>query len=144
MIELRIYYIFNIKKEVYDLYIDTPSVLYNFFYFLYHDNKDNLDFSNTIFSQITNKFNKEYLDLKIYLNMHKMMRYLKRKEEHIINDLFKDQISIMKINNSYIIINSTKNNTEFFNIINYYYKNCLVCDFSNHEYFYINRIKMLV
>lgn len=141
---MKIYYIFNIKKELLDLYINTPSVLYNFFYQIYISNKNDLNYSNSIFRQISNKYNKEFLDLKIYLKMHNKMRYLKRNEDHIINDIWKNEISIMKIKKSYIIINSNNYFTEFFNIINYYYKDCLVCDFINQSYFYLRDIKMLV
>ena len=141
---MRIYYIFNIKKEVYDVYINTPSVLYNFFYQLYITNKNDLDFANTVFKQVANKYNKELLDLKIYIKLHNKMKYLKRKEEHIINDLFKNEISIMKVKKGYIIINSNKNISEFFFIVNYFYKNCFVCDFVNQDYFYLSELKMLV
>ena len=141
---MKIYYIFNIKKELLDIYINTPSVLYNFFYQIYISNKNDLNYSNSIFRQISNKYNKEFLDLKIYLKMHNKMRYLKRNEDHIINDIWKNEISIMKIKKSYIIINSNNNFTEFFNIINYYYKDCLVCDFINQSYFFLRDIKMLV
>ena len=140
---MKIYYIFNIKKDIYDIYQETPSVLYNFFKRLYI-NKEDLDYSNIIFKQIAHKYNKEYLDLKIYLYMHNKLRYMKREENHIINNLFKNEISIMKIKSSYIIVNSNKDYTEFFNIINYFYKYCLVCDFNNQEYFYLSDIKMLV
>lgn len=141
---MRIYYIFNIRKEVYDIYDDTPSVLYNFFNKLYLNNKYDLDYVNSVFRQISNRFNKELLDLKIYLKMHNKMRYLKRKDEHIINNLWKNEISIMKIKKSYIVINSNNDNSEFFNLLNKFYKNCLVCDFNNQTFFYLRNIKMLV
>ncbi len=141
---MKIYYIFNIKKELYDIYDDTPSVLYNFFYNLYINNKYDLNYVNSVFRQITNKYNKELLDLKIYLKMHNKMRYLKRKDEHIINDLWKNEISIMKIKKSYIVINSNNDYSEFFDILKKYYKGCLVCDFNNQKYFYLRNIKMLV
>lgn len=141
---MKIFYIFNIKKEVYDVYNDTPSVLFNFFNNIYFDNKNNFNYINTIFKQVTNKYNKEYLDLKIYLKMHNKMRYLKRNEDHIINDLFKNDISIMKIKKSYIVINSNNDNSEFFEIIKYFYKYCLVCDFLNQKYFFLRDLKILV
>ena len=141
---MRIYYIFNIKKEVFDIYKETPSVLFNFFNQLYFLDKENLDYGNTIIKQVSNKFNKEILDLKIYLKLHNKMIYSKRYDEHIINNLFKNEISVMKIKKSYIIINSNKNYTEFFNIISFFYRNCLVCDFVNQDYFLLDNIKMLV
>ena len=141
---MRIYFVFNIKNDVLDIYKDTPSVLYNLFYKLYYDGKENLDYSNILFKEITNKFNKEFLDLKIYLIMHYKMRYLKRCDNHIINDIFKNEISILKIKRSYIVINANKDYSEFFGILNKYYKNCLVCDFNNQSYFYLSDIKTLV
>lgn len=139
---MKIYYIFNLKKDVYEIYKDTPSVLYNFLNQLYYFNKDNLDYGNIIFKQIANKFNKEVLDLKIYIKLHNKMRYTKKGEEHIINNLYKDEISIMKIKKSYIIINSNKSFTEFFNILHEEYKECFVCDFINQNYFYLSNLKI--
>ena len=141
---MKIFYIFNIKNDVFDIYRETPSVLYNILFNLYHDKKENLDYANNIFKEITNKFNKEYLDLKIYINMHYKMRYSKKYDNHIINDIFKNEISILRIKRSYIVINSNNNYSEFFYILNSFYKNCLVCDFINQRYFYLRDIKMLV
>ena len=141
---MRIYYVFNIKKEIYEIYKDTPSVLFNFFNQLYYMKKDNLDYGNIVFKQVSNKFNKEVLDIKIYLKLHNKMIYSKKGDNHIINDLFKNEISVMKIKRSYIVINSNKNYTEFLNIIYYFHKECLVCDFINQDYFFLSNIKMLV
>ncbi len=138
---LRIYYVFNLKKEVYDVYKDTPSVLYNFLFELYHFNKENLDYGNTLFKQVANSFNKEAIDLKIYLKLHNKMRYSKRGEEHIINNLYKDEIGIMKVKKSYIIINCNKRNSEFFNIICDDYKESFACDFVNQDYFFLSKIR---
>lgn len=135
---------FNIKKEVYDIYNDTPSVLFNFFNYLYRSNKEYLDYGNLIFNQVANVFDKDKLDLEIFLKYHNNYKYSKRKEEHIINNLYKDEISIMKIKKSYIIINSNKNYTEFFKMLGSKYNECLVCDFINRDYFYLSNIKILV
>lgn len=144
VIKLKIYYIFNIRRNVYDLYKSTPSVLYNFFYQLYVSNKEDLNIANSVFKEIANKYNKEFLDLKIYIKMHNKYKYLKKGENHIINDLFKNEISIMKVKNSYIVINSNNAYTEFFSILGNFYKECLVCDFNNQKYFYLTSIKTLV
>ena len=141
---MRIYYVFNIKKEVYEIYKNTPSVLYNFFYQLYLNKKEDLNYSNSIFKQVSSKYNCDLLNLKIYLKLHNKMKYLKRNDEHIINDLYKNEISIMKIKKSYIVINSNSSFTDFFLIINDFYKYCFVCDFNNQDYFYLARLKMLV
>ena len=138
---MRIFYVFNIKKEVYDIYKDTPSVLYNFFRELHTFEKENLDYASSIFNQIATTFNKEVLDLKIYLKLHNRLIYSKKCDEHIINDLYKDEISIMKIKRSYIVINCNKNYSTFFNYMN---NESFICDFNNCDYFFVCKIKTLV
>ena len=141
---MRIYYIFNIKKDIYEIYKSTPSVLFNFFNYLYTSKKDTLDYGNIIFKQIADSFDKEKLDLKLFIKMHNKMIYSKRGDDHIINNLYRDEISVMNIKKSYIIINSNKNITEFFNILNDEYNECLVCDFVNFDFFYLSNLKILV
>ena len=43
---MKIYFVFNIKEDLLNIYRDTPSVLYNFFYNIYCDGKENLDYAN--------------------------------------------------------------------------------------------------
>lgn len=141
---MRIFYAFKIKKEFYDIYNDTPSVLYNFFNQLYNFRKEDLDYGNNLFQQIANKFDKEELDKKLFIKLHNKLKYCKRGDEHIINDLYKDEVSIMKIKKSYIVINSNKVCTDFFDFLFEEDKCIFVCDFINHDYFYVNNLKMLV
>jgi len=141
---MRIYYAFKIKKEFYDIYIDTPSVLYNFLNQLYYFKKEDLDYGNNLFQQIVNKFDKEEMDKRLFIKLHNKMKYCKKQDEHIINNLYRDEVSIMKIKRNYIVINSNKNCTEFFEFLKEKDDNIFVCDFINHDYFYVNQLKMLV
>lgn len=141
---MRIFYAFKIKKEFYDIYMDTPSVLYNFLNQLYNFRRDDLDYGNNLFQQIANMFDKEELDKRLFLKLHNKMKYCKRGDEHIINNLYKNEVSIMKIKKSYIVINSNKSCTEFFDFLVEEDDCIFVCDFINHDYFYANKVKMLV
>ncbi len=138
---MRIYYAFKIKKEFYDIYKETPSVLYNFLNQLYHFRRDELEYGNNLFRQIASNFNKGELDKKLFVKLHNKMKYCKKGDEHIINNLYKDEVSIMKIKNSYILINCNKNCPEFFEFLKEEEDNIFVCDFINHDYFYVNQIK---
>ncbi len=144
VIILRVFYIFNLKKEVYEVYKETPSVLFNFFKNLYFMKKEEIDYGKSIFNQVAELFNKEKIDLKTFILLHNKFKYLKRNEEHIINDLYHNEISIMKVRKTYIVVNCNTNFTDFFQIISNEYKNCFVCDFINNDYFYLSRLKMLV
>lgn len=141
---MRIFYAFKIKEEFYELYKETPSVLYSFLNQLYHFKKEDLDYGNNLFKQIVNHFDKDELDKKLFIRLHNKMKYCKKGDEHIINNLYRDEVSIMKIKKSYIVINSNKNCTEFFEFLDDMDKYIFVCDFNNHDYFYINQLKVLV
>ena len=72
------------------------------------------------------------------------MKYSKKSDEHILNNLYKDEVSIMKVKNTHIIINSNKSYTEFFRILNEFDSCFFVCDFNNNDYFFLSNVKLLV
>ena len=72
------------------------------------------------------------------------MTYIKKDNNHIINNIYKDEVSILKAKRAYILINSNRSYTDFFNILATENKNYFVCDFKNKDYFFLSSIKMLV
>ncbi len=141
---MRIYYIFSIRDEVYELYKDYPRALYNIFLEIYEMNKKELDYGLTLFQQLTLPINKNELDRKIYQDLKDKMRYAQNRDEHIINNLYSEEISIMKIKNTHIVINTIQSYTEFFELLNKYKSFLFACDFQNDDYFFLSRIKTLV
>lgn len=140
---MRNYYVFKIKKEFYNLYKDNPSSLYNILKHLYYMRKCELTYGFNLFKQITMPILKNDLDKKIYIKYHNEMTYSKNGDEHIINNLYKDEVSILTIKKSYILINANKNYSSFFKILNEYNNDFFVCDFTNQDYFFISNIKDL-
>ncbi len=141
---MRIFYIFRIKKEVYDIYENTPSVLFNFLKEIYTNKNKDIDKIKIIYDQVINTINKRDIDLKLYVKLHNKMKYSKKNDTHIINDIFKDEISIMRVKNSYIVLNTNTNYSFFFEYLNSEIKELLVCDFINDDYFFLSKIKCLV
>ena len=141
---MRIYYCFKIKREFISLYKETPSTLYNILNQLYCLRKNDINYGYTLFAQMINSIDKDYIDKSLFIKMHSKMRYSKRRDEHIINNLYKDEVSIMKVRKTYILINSNKSCTEFFELLSEINKELFVCDFTNHDYFFISSIKTLV
>lgn len=140
---MRNYYAFKIKKEFYNLYKDNPSSLYNILKHLYYMRKCELTYGFNLFKQITMPILKNDLDKKIYIKYHNEMTYSKNGDDHIINNLYKDEVSILTIKKSYILINANKNYSSFFKILNEYNNDFFVCDFTNQDYFFISNIKDL-
>lgn len=141
---MRTYYIFEIKDEFYRLYKDGPNTLYIILRQLFLLKKQDAEYGFNIFNQLTIQQNKYLLNKNIFVKYHKEMIYTKLGNEHIINNLFKDEISILTIKNSYIMLSTNHNYSSFFNILIDYSNNYFVVDFKNQDYFFLNEIKMLV
>ena len=141
---MRTFYIFKIKDDFYNLYLNNPNNLYNLLNQLYYIKKKDLDNGFRLFNQLIIPIDKDILDRQIFIKYHKEMIYSKSGNDHIINNLYKDEVSILTIKKSHLLINANKNYSSFFNIINKLGNNYFVCDFTNQDYFWINDIKMLV
>lgn len=141
---MRVYYVFDVKDEFVSLYKDNANTLYNILNQMYYMKREDINYGYNLFKQIVNKQDKFKLDKYIFLLMHNKMKYSKKDHDHVINNLYKDEVSILKVKNTHILINSNKSYTEFFNILYDYNPNLFVCDFINHDYFFISNIKMLV
>jgi len=141
---MRIYFIFKIKDEYVDLYKDTPNTLFNILDQMYYMKRNEIGYGFNLFNQMIERIDKFDLDKYLYVLLHAKMKYSKKGDEHILNNLYKDEISILKVKNTHMIINSNKSYTEFFVFLNNYDSNFFVCDFNNHDYFFLSNIKSLV
>lgn len=141
---MRIYYVFDIRSEYVDLYKETPNSLYNVLHQLYYMRKKDLEYGFNMFKQLANRIDKDEVDKSIFLKLHNKMTYVKKKDNHIINNLYKDEVSALKVKYSYILINTNKSYTDFFNVLALDNRNYFVCDFINNDYFFLSNIKILV
>ena len=141
---MRMFYIFKMKKEFVSLYQNSPGSLYNVLKHLYYMKRHEMSYGFNLFQQLTEKIDKNKLDREIYIKYHDEMVYSKNHDEHIINNLYKDEISILIIKSTYILINANRNYSSFFTILESLGDEYFVCDFVSQDYFWINDIKMLV
>ena len=141
---MRTFYIFKMKKEFVSLYQNSPGSLYNVLKHLYYMKRHEMSYGFNLFQQLTAKIDKNKLDREIYIKYHDEMVYSKNHDEHIINNLYKDEISILIIKSTYILINANRNYSSFFTILESLGDEYFVCDFVSQDYFWINDIKMLV
>lgn len=141
---MRTFYIFKMKKEFVSVYQNSPGSLYNVLKHLYYMKRHEMSYGFNLFQQLTEKIDKNKLDREIYIKYHDEMVYSKNHDEHIINNLYKDEISILIIKSTYILINANRNYSSFFTILESLGDEYFVCDFVSQDYFWINDIKMLV
>lgn len=131
------------RKEFYKLYCSSPNSLYNVLRHLYYMKRDKANYGLNLYSQLVERIEKYELDKKIFIKYHDKMTYSKNGDDHIINNLYQDEVSIMNIKNAYILVNTNKNYTDFFKVLSEFSKDYFVCDFVNQDYFWINDIKLL-
>ncbi len=141
---MRVFYIFEMKPEFKALYYGNESALYRIFSQLYYLKRDDFDFGYHLFFQLTNRIEKERLDQILFVKMHQDIPYSKRNGKHRINNLYKDEISILEVRYSYIKIEAEQEGTSFFEILKTISPNFFVCDFTMQDYFFLSGIKMLV
>ena len=141
---MRTYFAFKIKKEFVSLYKDNSRNLYEVLKHLYFMKKHEMNYGLNLFTQLTEKIDKYELNKQIYVNYHKDMTYSKNGNDHIINNLYKDEISVLTIKNSYILITANHNYSSFFNILSSLGVDYFICDFEYQDYFWLDDLKILV
>lgn len=141
---MRMFYIFEIKKEIKELYINNPSSLYKILSSIYYMHKEDVNYGFNLFNQITNKLKVLEISNQLYIEMHTNIVYTKNGNEHVINDLYRNEISILKVRKSHIMIQSNKSYNKFFDFLLNYNDNYFVCDFLENDFFFISDIKNLV
>ena len=141
---MRLYYIFNIKNEIVDLYKGKETSLYRILENIYFMHEEDVNYGFNIFKELTNKIKVMELNNNIYIKLHKDLVYSKIDNEHIINDLYHDEVSILKIKNSHMVIETNKSFSSFFKLLNEINCDYFVCDFKEKDFFFINNVTDLV
>lgn len=136
---MKVYFIFDIKEEFIKLYTGNEYVLYSILKQIYYLDKNDLSFGYNLFNQLTNKINKQELDKKLFIQFHQDIPYSKKGQTHYINNLYKDEISRLIIKRSYIKLESEQNFSTFFSILKNFSNNFFVCNFSDPDYFFLNK-----
>ena len=139
---MRKYYIFNIKDSICKLYQSNPSNLYKVLENIYYMKEDDIDYAYNLFKQIINTNECISINNDLYIKLHKDITYSKIDSEHIINDLYHDEVSILKVKKTRIVLESNKSYSSFFKYLNS--DNYFVCDFKEKDFFFIKDLYSLV
>ena len=130
---MRTFYIFNINKDIANLYKNNEFVLYDILYEIYKLDRNDIVLGFKFFKQFVNRINKNDLNVFIYNNLKNNMTYMKNIDKHIINDRFSNESSELDIHNSHAIL---KSNLE----VSKFEDSFFVCDFLNKDYFWMNNL----
>lgn len=135
---MKVYYIFKIKKEFVNLYKDVPSVLYNILKSIYYLDKDSVEYGYNLFNQLISTIDKYNLDKELYIEMHKDIPYIKKKDIHIINNLYKDEVSRLRINNFFMRLELDQEYSSFYEYLKNKEDNLFICNFKETDFFFLH------
>ena len=138
---MNVYFIFEIKDEFKKLYAGNERILFSILKQIYYLDKSELTFGYNLFSQLAKNIRKNQLDQRIYIDFHQDIPYSKKGQIHYINNLYKDEISRLEIKRSYIKLETEQPYSTFFTALKSFSENYFVCEFSKHDYFFLNEDK---
>ena len=141
---MRRFYIFNIRLELMNLYKENPENLYKILNIIYKMKESELNYGYNLFKQICVTIVTLALSNKLYLKMHNDLVYTKIDNEHIINNLYKDEVSVLKIKKSHLLLDCNTSYSSFFNFLNTFNSNFFVCDFQSGDFFFLSDIELVV
>ncbi len=140
----RVFYVFSVKEEFVSLYRNNPSTLYNTLKQIYYMHQEDINYGFTLFSQLVRKIDKEDLDRDLFLRLHKEVCYNKRENKHIINHLYKDEVSVLEVKKTHLKLETNKEISSYFDVLLNYDWNYFLCDFKNQDFFWLASLKLLV
>ncbi len=134
---MKVYFVFEIKQEFVNLYLDNSRILFNILRNIYFLEREEVEFGYSLFKQIINPIDKKRIDRDIFLKYHQDIPYSKRGNVHYINNLYRTEVSRLIVKNSYIRVEVEQEKTSFFDILREYSDNYFVCDFKNYDFFFL-------
>lgn len=139
---MKEFYIFKIKEEFYKLYREKPSELFFIFNRIYYMKKSEKEYGYNLFTQISLFLDKEEINKFLNEKYSEKIMYSYNDNEHIINNLFLNEISILTVKSSSIRIETNVDNPSFINDLKELSGAFFVCNFNEQDYFFILRKKI--
>ncbi len=138
---MRVYYIFLIKKEIYDITRDKPENLYKLLESIYLLNNDDVVLGFRMFEKVCKIIPKKNVSKIIRDTFIEDLTYTSFSSTHMINDFLNNESTKLLINNSHIKIKSNTMYPKFFRVLESI-PNLFVCDFINMDYFFLKDVSL--
>lgn len=135
---MRIFYIYNVNKNYYDMYYKHSYKLYKIIESIYYQRNYDKISSYRLYKQVVNPINKMLCNSYITKNYRLSYEYEYDYNTHYIRK--KDEHTKMVISNINIKIISDINFPSFFYDIYAYEDKIFVCDFDNNDYFWLDKV----
>ena len=137
---MRTYYAFIIKDSLMHFYSKKPYSLYKILEQIYRLKNNDIVLGYRLLEQVTEPFGTRKTDKFIYKRHLNELEYSRLDDGHMINNLYSEEITFLKVFHSHVRIKTNNNYSSFFNSIQEYDENIFICDFENQDFFWVNKI----
>ena len=138
VINLRIFYVYNINDFCCDLYDNYPYRLFKLLQDTYYTGKYDKNMAISSYDCLIDKFNKQFIHDYIFNHCRLDHYYHLKNQVHSISD--GHEYSKLLVSSYSIKIKSNLSYPSFFNCLNCYGEHLFVCDFENGDYFWLKKV----
>ena len=136
---MRTFYLFKVNEDYSKLTRNIPYNLYSTYLDIKLSSKNNLDYLFNQYKSITDYLKPKLINQFLFNKMKDMDGYSLYKNIHMYNNYYSDEVSKLKVYNSYFILESNKQNSTFFSLLQEI-PYLFVIDFENKDSF-LNHLK---
>ncbi len=137
--KMRIFYIFNINKNFYNLMKNNPYHLFKAMEDIHSFDCNDADMAYDLFNQIASPFDKSLINNKIFNASKDNDFYSKFHNVHRIQNKYIPEDSMLVVNKAFLLLESNILKPTFLTELKEY-KKLFVCDFKNKDYFWVNEL----
>ncbi len=142
---MKEYFVFKIKKDFVKLYRNNSGNLFSVLNRIYYMKMVDIEYGKNLFEQIAEFIDKDSINSFIENYYRDNFIYQRCKKEHVINNIYSDEISVLTAKNTHIKIETNKERPIFIDLLKKYDDYFFVCDFKEQDYFFINKkIKLML
>ena len=131
---MKKYYLFYIKKDIYETYKNNGYLLYKVLENIYNLKKSHIKYGKNLYEQLCIPF-----------NINIIHNYLKKKYSFLINknkkywfiNSYTNEITMIKLGYSLIIIKTNVNFPKILKTLEFYSSSLFICDFKNRNFFWL-------
>ena len=136
---MRTFYIFKIKNEYAELTKNNPYHLFKMLSYIYRLDTHDISRGIELFNKMTDNFNSKKIDVDLFRTYRENYFYTKFKNVHQMNNIYKKEESKLVIRKKFLLLQSTVIRPIFLNDLSKY-ENLFFCDFSNKDYFWLDKL----
>ena len=136
---MRVFYIFQIKKDLEKITKENPYMLFNTLETIYYREPDDIRSCYTFLHQIIDKINIKEIDIALFKKYKENFFYMKYRNVHSLHDVYRQENTTITLNKTYIKLETNVIKPRFLEEL-HKQKNYFVCDFKEKDYFWLSSL----